>query len=164
MKAQPRSGQMGQNGNPLNTPWPLEFNEAGNGGRPLLLVHGFTGGRADFADWMDPLAKLGYHVVAPDLRGHGTTGGPDDLTGYSLELFSADLVGLADRLGWETFDVLGHSMGGLIVQHLVVEQPDLVSRLVLMDTTHGAVPEWTPHCWSWRSSWPMPRAWKDWPT
>ena len=44
--------------------------EAGAGGRPLLLVHGFTGAKEDFADHLDELAAAGgWHVVAPDLRG-----------------------------------------------------------------------------------------------
>ncbi|MEZ5374347.1 MAG: alpha/beta fold hydrolase [Microthrixaceae bacterium] len=124
--------------------WPLSFSQAGEGGRPLLLVHGFTGGRADFAEWMEPLADRGHHVVVPDLRGHGVTGGPDELEGYSLELMADDLVALTDRLGWDRFDLLGHSMGGLVAQRLVVARPELVGRLVLMDTTHGAVPGMDP--------------------
>ena len=124
--------------------WRLDFDEAGAGGSPLLLVHGFTGGRADFADWIEPLAQLGHHVVVPDLRGHGATGGPDDPGGYSLELFATDLLALADDLGWNRFDLLGHSMGGFIAQQLIAERPERVSRLVLMDTTHGPVPGMDP--------------------
>jgi|JI10StandDraft_1071094.scaffolds.fasta_scaffold70987_2 3-oxoadipate enol-lactonase len=113
--------------------------EAGVGGAPLLLVHGFTGCKEDFAEEVDGLAELGYHVVAPDLRGHGESDQPDDEASYGLRSFADDLFALTERLGWASFDLLGHSMGGMIAQVMVLEQPDRVDRLVLMDTHHGVV-------------------------
>lgn len=113
--------------------------EAGEGGRPLLLLHGLTGAKEDFRDCIDPLAAEGFWVVAPDQRGHGATGGPDDEAAYSLERFAADAVELIEALGWERTDLLGHSMGGMIAQTLVLSRPDLVGRLVLMDTSSGPV-------------------------
>ena len=59
--------------------------EAGVGGRPLLLVHGFTGAKEDFTDWLDPLAELGWHAVAPDQRGHGESSQPADEAAYSFD-------------------------------------------------------------------------------
>ena len=118
----------------------LVITEAGSGGRPLLLVHGYTGARNDFADFVEPLAERGWHVVAPDLRGHGDSSKPAEEGAYSLAQFSTDLIGLADALGWERFVLLGHSMGGMVAQVLVVDRPERVQALVLMDTGHGAVP------------------------
>ena len=103
--------------------------EAGVGGAPLLLVHGFTGCKEDFAEEVDGLAELGYHVVAPDLRGHGESDQPDDEASYGLRSFADDLFALTERLGWASFDLLGHSMGGMIAQVMVLEQPDRVERL-----------------------------------
>src|SRR5436190_24190959 len=94
----------------------LEVAQAGEGGRPLLLVHGFTGAKEDFTDWLEPLAERGWHAVAPDLRGHGTSAHPEKETDYSLSVFVADVVGLADALGWDRFVLLGHPMGGMIAQ------------------------------------------------
>lgn len=101
----------------------LSVAEAGRGGRPLLLVHGFTGAKEDFADWIDPLADEGWWVVAPDLRGHGASAKPDDEASYSLASFAADLWSLVDGLGWRRFSLLGHSMGGMIAQVLVPISP-----------------------------------------
>ena len=117
----------------------LEVLEAGAGGRPLLLVHGFTGAKEDFADHVDELAGLGWHVVAPDQRGHGASDDPPGESSYSLELYADDLVRLLDTLGWSSCVVLGHSMGGMIVQELVLSAPERVRGLVLMDTSHGPV-------------------------
>jgi pimeloyl-ACP methyl ester carboxylesterase len=106
--------------------------------RPLLLVHGFGGAKEDFADHLGALGALGWHVVAPDLRGHGESEWPKGEDAYSFETFAGDLVDLARSRGWASFALLGHSMGGMIAQELVLS-PDgaMVDALVLMDTAHG---------------------------
>jgi 3-oxoadipate enol-lactonase len=114
----------------------LAVAEAGEGGRPLLLVHGFTGAKEDFTDWLDPLAELGWHVVAADHRGHGASDQPEDEAAYSFDAFATDLVGLIDALGWSTVVALGHSMGGMVVQTAVLRAPERFEGLVLMDTSH----------------------------
>src|SRR5687768_8869044 len=91
----------------------LVIDEAGAGGRPLLLVHGFTGSRADFDMALGPLAEAGWHVVAPELRGHGDSSRPAEESAYSFEIFAADVLELADHLGFDRFTLLGHSMGGM---------------------------------------------------
>ena len=118
----------------------LELVEAGAGGRPLLLVHGFTGAKEDFSDWLVPLAERGWHAVAPDLRGHGGSDHPPEESDYSLAVMAADVVGLADGLGWPRFVVLGHSMGGMVAQAIAVSAAaPRLDGLVLMDTAPGQV-------------------------
>jgi 2-succinyl-6-hydroxy-2,4-cyclohexadiene-1-carboxylate synthase len=111
---------------------------AADGGRPLLLVHGFTGAKEDFADHLDLLGELGWHAVAPDLRGHGGSDAPSGTDAYSFRLFAADVLEVADALGWERFTLLGHSMGGMIVQHVALDATDRLDGLILMDTSHAA--------------------------
>lgn len=115
----------------------LAVDEAGVGGRPLLLVHGFTGARLDFADHLDALADAGWWVVAPDLRGHGESWQPADESAYSFDHFATDVWALVDALGWERLVLLGHSMGGMIAQVAALQRPAALDGLVLMDTTHG---------------------------
>lgn len=117
----------------------LAILEAGVGGRPLMLVHGFTGCKEDFGVEVVRFGGLGFHAVSPDHRGHGDSEHPEPEHAYTFETFSEDLLTLADTLGWERFDLLGHSMGGMIAQHLVTAHPHRVDRLVLMDTHHGPV-------------------------
>lgn len=124
---------------PEITPRPMARTEAGIGGNPLMLVHGLTGGRIDFAAWVEPLAALGWHVVAPDVRGHGDTGGPRDVDAYTLEHIAVDIDMLADELAWDRFVLLGHSMGGVFAQQYAIEHTDRVAGLILMDTAHGPV-------------------------
>lgn len=121
----------------------LRIAEAGEGGRPFLLLHGFTGSKEDFTrdgGWLDRLADLGWHAVAPDHRGHGLSSKPPSEDDYSFEILSRDALALADALGWnEPFVLLGHSMGGVVAQVLVDAAPERVSALVLMDTGFGAL-------------------------
>lgn len=113
--------------------------EAGAGGDPLLLLHGFTGAKEDFTDWLDGFAADGWHAVAPDHRGHGASAAPAGEDAYSLEVLAEDVVGLADALDWTRFSLLGHSMGGMVAQHVAIAAPERLAALVLMDTGHGPV-------------------------
>ena len=115
----------------------LAIDEVGEGGRGLLLVHGFTGGRIDFADHLDALADAGWWAVAPDLRGHGESWHPEDEADYSLDHYACDVWALVDALGWDRLVLLGHSMGGMIAQVAAAQRPEVLDGLVLMDTTHG---------------------------
>ena len=117
----------------------FEIAEAGTANdRRVLLVHGFTGAKEDFVDAVDQLADIGWHAVAPDLRGHGNSFKPPTEESYDLELFADDLWALVDAIGWrDQFVLLGHSMGGMIAQVLALRDPARLRGLVLMDTTHG---------------------------
>lgn len=102
-----------------------------------MLVHGFTGAKEDFGDFMARLAERGWHVVAPDLRGHGASDKPADEEAYQLATFAGDVLALADVLGWRDFTLLGHSMGGMIAQLVLLGAPERIDGLILMDTAHG---------------------------
>jgi pimeloyl-ACP methyl ester carboxylesterase len=113
------------------------ISEAGSGDRHLLLVHGFTGAKEDFGEVLDRLADAGWHAVAPDLRGHGSSDQPADEGAYDLERFADDVWALAEALGWDHFVLLGLSLGGMIAQIAALRDPGRLDGLVLMDTTHG---------------------------
>lgn len=107
----------------------------------ILLVHGFTGAKEDFTEWLDPLAELGWEAAAPDLRGHGASAKPDGLDSYGLDVLADDVVAVADALGWDRFVLLGHSMGGMVAQHVALSEAGAarLDALVLMNTGHGPV-------------------------
>lgn len=117
----------------------LAVAEAGRGGRPVLLLHGFTGAKEDLTEWLDPLADLGFHAAAPDHRGHGGSTQPDGADAYSLSILAGDATRLVDALGWDRYALLGHSMGGFVAQQMALSDPGRLLGLVLMDTGHGPV-------------------------
>jgi pimeloyl-ACP methyl ester carboxylesterase len=122
----------------------LSIAEAGVGRRPLLLVHGFTGAKEDFTPWLDRLADLGWHAVAPDLRGHGASSKPASDAAYTFEILADDMLRLADALGWERFVLLGHSMGGMVAQFMARKAAARLDGLILMDTAHGPLDNLDP--------------------
>lgn len=100
----------------------------------LVLVHGFTGSAHDFALVVDDLAS-DRRVVLLDQRGHGHSTKTGSLEGYTIDQLVADLTVFLEAVGDGPVDLLGHSMGGRVSMGLVLSRPDLVSTLMLMDTT-----------------------------
>jgi pimeloyl-ACP methyl ester carboxylesterase len=100
---------------------------------PLVLVHGFTGHRDD---WIEVLPDLAAHrrTIAVDLRGHGDSEYVTDGSDYSFEQLAKDLLGLLDHLGIERCDLLGHSVGGMIVLRFALAHPERVRSLIFMNT------------------------------
>lgn len=120
----------------------LTFSIAAAGRRSahrLLFVHGFTGAKEDFTEWLHPVAERGWEAVAVDLRGHGASDKPAGLNAYGLEQMGFDVVAVADALGWDRFTIVGHSMGGMVAQHVALAQPHRLTGLVLMNTSHGPI-------------------------
>ncbi|HJV09679.1 MAG TPA: alpha/beta fold hydrolase [Acidimicrobiales bacterium] len=118
----------------------LHFDEAGRGGRPVMLLHGFTADRREVGGVLEPLAGRGWHAIAPDLRGHGSSDRPADEAAYSFELLAGDVLALAGDLGWDRFALVGHSMGGAVAQLVALDHPERLTALVLASTFHGPVP------------------------
>lgn len=108
-------------------------------GPALLLVHGFGGAKEDFADHLDSLAAT-HRVATFDHRGHGESGQPATLAAYSLARLRADVLCVADAIGFERFRLLGHSMGGMVTRRIALDHPDRVEAHVFMDTAPGPLP------------------------
>ncbi len=114
----------------------VAYAEAGSGEPPLVLVHGFTGSRDDFADLLPALGRL-QRTLTPDNRGHGGTTNPGE--GYTLEQLRDDLLGFLDALDIARCDLLGHSLGGMVALRLALEAPARLRSLILMDTAPGPI-------------------------
>lgn len=90
--------------------------------RRALLLHGLTSSGAVWWRIAEGLAGQGYHVVAPDLRGHGASARAGS---YRIQELAADVRELGS--GWDL--LVGHSLGGVVAAAL----QDLTARLVLID-------------------------------
>ena len=112
----------------------LRFDHAGQGGRPLLLLHGWPESRRIWKRNVAPLAEAGFEVIAPDLRGFGDSPlAPDDR--YDVAAHAADLLALvSDELGHERVTVCAGDLGGLIAQDMSLRFEGLVERLCLFNT------------------------------
>lgn len=109
-------------------------------GSPIVLIHCFTCA-INYWDGMIPLLARQHRVVAIDLLGHG--GSEKPTSGYSVEN-QAELVARAlGRLGVSDAEVVGHSLGGPVAFALAERSPQLVNRIVAIDsipdTSYGDV-------------------------
>jgi pimeloyl-ACP methyl ester carboxylesterase len=98
----------------------LTYRQAG-AGRPILLLHGFT---ASGMQWFDhgPGATLvdhGYHVIVPDLRGHGDSTARHDAP-YPSDVLTDDGLALIDELGLDDYDLGGYSLGARIALRMMI--------------------------------------------
>jgi pimeloyl-ACP methyl ester carboxylesterase len=100
-------------------------------GRPLFLIHGIAGASGF---WSDTLKVLGreFRAIAPDLLGFGDSDKPR--LDYSIAGHRAILSELVHLLGADTFDLVGHSMGGAIALDFALTFPEKVGKLVLVNT------------------------------
>ena len=108
----------------------LHLHDEGDGS-PLVLVHGYLGSTRHWDGQFEAFAGH-RRVIAPDLAGFGRS---NHLIALDTIAEHAALVWQAlDRAGVERVDLLGHSMGGMVVQEMTVQAPERVRRLVLYGT------------------------------
>jgi pimeloyl-ACP methyl ester carboxylesterase len=110
----------------------LHYVDWGNPDKPLLaLIHG-TGGHARSWDWVARALRDDYHVVAPDLRGHGDSEWARG-SRYSMVEYVADLDQLLTELDAFPVTLIGHSVGGGIVLQYSGVCRDKVAKLVAIE-------------------------------
>lgn len=102
----------------------LEVRTIGDGGTPVLFVHGWMVSGAVWDDVLETLRPNGQRFIVPDQRGSGASARPDG--GYTLDQYVEDLIAVADAAGARRFAVVGHSMGGQIAAMLAARHPDRV--------------------------------------
>jgi haloacetate dehalogenase len=104
-------------------------------GPPLLLLHGYPQNHLVWRKVAPRLAK-DHTVVLADLRGYGDSAKPEpDRKGrvYSKRSMAGDQVGLMRELGHERFGLVGHDRGGRVAHRLVLDHPEAVERLAVLD-------------------------------
>jgi haloacetate dehalogenase len=104
-------------------------------GPPLLLLHGFPQTNVVWHKIAPELAKR-FTLVAPDLRGYGFSSKPPDgenHSGYSKRAMVRDQIEVMRALGFDRFAVAGHDRGGRVAWRLATEQPEHVTRAVILD-------------------------------
>ena len=113
-------------------------------GEPLLLFHGGTIGSNDNVDLADnwdrnwPWLVKSFHVYAVDKLGQGFTGLPRTDDDYTIAAQVQHAYGFIQVMGLKKVHLVGHSRGGYLVTRFVLEYPELVSTLVIVDSSTTA--------------------------
>jgi pimeloyl-ACP methyl ester carboxylesterase len=112
----------------------LAYLREGEGGVPLVLLHGWPETMRIWWRNVRPLADAGFEVIVPDLRGFGESSlAPDDL--YDAVSQASDVEALVrDELGHARVVTCGGDLGGVVAQELALRFEGLVDRQVLFNT------------------------------
>jgi pimeloyl-ACP methyl ester carboxylesterase len=98
----------------------------------VLCVHGLSRNGRDF-DYLAAALQTKRHVICPDLAGRGRSDWLNDKQNYSFPTYCADITALLARLGGNSFDWVGTSLGGLIGLVMAAQPNSPIRRLVIND-------------------------------
>lgn len=107
---------------------PNTFHRVGNGPHPVLVLHGWFGDAHSFEPIEPWLSRDAFSYVFMDYRGYGSR--KETRGAYSIDEIASDALALADALGYRTFSLIGHSMGGMAIERIATYAPERVRALV----------------------------------
>lgn len=100
-------------------------------GKRCLCVHGWMDNAASFIPLQQEMPEV--NLVAIDLPGHGKSAHFPTGQHYHLLDQVAYVLGAADALGWDNFNLLGHSLGGCIAPFVAIAAPERVGNLIMLE-------------------------------
>lgn len=115
----------------------LFYEEHGTGQHTVLFLHGLYFNCRQFHQQIVALRDR-YRCVAVDLRGQGQSSAPP--RDYDPEAIARDIIQFIDVRRYGDCHVVGHSIGGIVAMHVVIQRPELVKSLALIGTTAGESP------------------------
>jgi epoxide hydrolase 4 len=127
----------------------IDFNvaTAGSGERLALCLHGFPESSFSWRYQMPLLARLGYLVWAPDLRGYGRSSRPQGVEAYALEELQEDVASLIEVSGAKQVVLIGHDWGALIAWYYAMFGLPPISKLIIMNVPHPALAQRGMRTW-----------------
>lgn len=103
----------------------------------VILLHGFPYTWFEWRHQIAALAQAGFRVVAPDIRGFGQSGKPDQIEDYTILHSAGDVVALLAALGKDRAVLVGHDLGAWVAAAAARMRPDLFPALALVSTVVG---------------------------
>jgi haloalkane dehalogenase len=104
------------------------------GGPPVVFLHGEPTWSFLWRKVIGPVRDAGYRCIAPDLPGFGRSDKPVEIDWYSYDRHTAAMASLFEQLDLQDATIVVHDWGGPIGLRLAVEQPERISRIVVLDT------------------------------
>jgi pimeloyl-ACP methyl ester carboxylesterase len=112
----------------------INYYDTGGNGLPVVILHGLAGSSVEYFDTARALPE--FRTIMVDLRGHGlSTSRPGDL---SREAFIGDVVHVIESAVGGPVALVGQSMGGHTAMLVAAQRPDLVTKLVLLESSAGS--------------------------
>jgi pimeloyl-ACP methyl ester carboxylesterase len=108
-----------------------------SGSGPLVvLLHGFPDFWFGWREQIPALARAGFRVVAPDLRGYDLSAKPRAIAAYTVDRIVDDVTNLFRHLSVERAAIVGHDWGGAIAWAFAMRQPERLRRLAILNAPH----------------------------
>jgi pimeloyl-ACP methyl ester carboxylesterase len=106
----------------------VEYTTRGDGPEAVVMLNGWLGDHTVYAPIFDALDHTAHTYVFVDCRGYGRS---SELEGeYTMLEYAQDALEVMNHLGWQSFHVVGHSMGGMAAQRLMSLAGDRVKSVV----------------------------------
>jgi epoxide hydrolase 4 len=105
-------------------------------GPPVVLLHGFPENWRSWRHQVGPLVAAGFSVWLPDLRGYNLSDRPVATGAYHLRHLVDDLAAVVRATGAPRAHVGGHDWGGIVAWTFAGEHPELLDRLVILNSPH----------------------------
>ncbi|MGV6807432.1 MAG: alpha/beta fold hydrolase [bacterium] len=121
--------------------WIDEQARAKNTLRPVIALHGWLDNAASFF----PLAARlsGLHLLTLDSAGHGLSDWRSPDSAYNIWQDVAEVLLIADQMGWDRFTLMGHSRGAIISTITAGSFPERIEKIILIDALTGPISELT---------------------
>jgi len=100
-------------------------------GKPLIILHGFTGSGAGLAELFKTLLPA-YQLIIPDLRGHGKSTNPNLTKQFLFKESAQDVYALLDYLKIDNCSGIGFSGGALTLLHMAYAQPERINSMAIV--------------------------------
>lgn len=113
----------------------LYYEDHGSG-LPVIFTHGFAGTTRSW-DGQVPALSKNYRFITYDMRGHGQSDAPENLSQYTLDILLDDLYWLLRHLGVDQAVIGGLSLGGYLSIHFCLRHPDMTAAVIPMDCGPG---------------------------
>lgn len=110
-----------------------------NEGPAVILLHGFPESSIMWMDLLDEANKKGYRVVAFDQRGYSPGARPTGVSNYEMDDLTADVMAVANQVGFDTFHLVGHDWGALIGWNVVMKHEDRIHTWASLSIPHIGV-------------------------
>ncbi|MBT2447759.1 alpha/beta hydrolase [Streptomyces sp. ISL-43] len=106
----------------------LPHDVLGTGSERALLLHNWFGDRSSFDPMREHLNGDAFSYAFLDCRGYGEAIDTDGT--FTMQEVAEDALAVADHLGWESFSVIGHSMGGKAAQLMLLDAPSRIRSII----------------------------------
>ena len=122
----------------------------GSGPHKVLCLHGWFGSSAGWGPWAEVLDTDRFTWAFMDYRGYGAR--REEEGAYTMAEISADAIAAADALDWPSFSMVGHSMGAMAMQRVMLDAPGRVRKLVAVTPVAASGVPFDEQTWAFFSS------------